>query len=117
MYQGHLSDGSSIQKHSAGALYPYVIGFRGLALVPELIHPTGEVTQHASYDHACAAALELKTLAPAARVCGISADHLTKLVCGQRTARDESVLGFIRGVATLIKSFGQRTARADLVLQ
>ncbi len=24
-YQGHLSDGSSVQKHSAGGLYPYVI--------------------------------------------------------------------------------------------
>lgn len=26
MYQGHHSDGSSIQNHSAGAHYPYVIG-------------------------------------------------------------------------------------------
>lgn len=25
MYQGHLNDGSSIQKHSAGGLYPCVI--------------------------------------------------------------------------------------------
>jgi len=24
-YQGHLADGSSVQKHSAGGLYPYVI--------------------------------------------------------------------------------------------
>ncbi len=24
-YQGHLNDGSSVQKHSAGGLYPYVI--------------------------------------------------------------------------------------------
>jgi len=24
-YQGHLEDGSSVQKHSAGGLYPYVI--------------------------------------------------------------------------------------------
>ena len=28
MYQGHLADGSGIQKHSAGGLYPYVIGAR-----------------------------------------------------------------------------------------
>jgi len=27
MYQGHCADGSSIQKHSAGGLYPYVIGY------------------------------------------------------------------------------------------
>lgn len=26
-YQGHLADGSSVQKHSAGAHYPYVIGY------------------------------------------------------------------------------------------
>lgn len=26
MYQGHLSDGSSVQRHSAGPLYPAVIG-------------------------------------------------------------------------------------------
>jgi hypothetical protein len=26
MYQGHHKDGSSIQNHSAGAHYPYVIG-------------------------------------------------------------------------------------------
>lgn len=25
MYQGHLSDGSSVQKHSAGPLYPFVL--------------------------------------------------------------------------------------------
>lgn len=31
MYQGHCSDGSSIQKHSAGPLYPFVIVFTGEA--------------------------------------------------------------------------------------
>ena len=25
MYEGHMPDGSSIQRHSAGGLYPYVI--------------------------------------------------------------------------------------------
>lgn len=28
MYQGHCSDGSGVQKHSCGGLYPYVIGVR-----------------------------------------------------------------------------------------
>lgn len=28
-YQGHLADGSSVQKHSAGAFYPYVLQLRG----------------------------------------------------------------------------------------
>jgi hypothetical protein len=27
-YQGHLPDGSSVQKHSAGGLYPYVLVVR-----------------------------------------------------------------------------------------
>ena len=27
-YAGHLADGGGIQKHSAGGLYPYVIGIR-----------------------------------------------------------------------------------------
>lgn len=27
-YQGHLSDGSSIQKHSAGSMYPFVFQIR-----------------------------------------------------------------------------------------
>lgn len=27
MYQGHCADGSSVQKHSAGDAYPYVIGY------------------------------------------------------------------------------------------
>lgn len=31
MYQGHLNDGSSVQKHSAGAIYPYVIQIRDRA--------------------------------------------------------------------------------------
>lgn len=25
MYQGHLPDGSSVQRHSAGGLYPFVV--------------------------------------------------------------------------------------------
>lgn len=27
-YQGHHQDGSGVQKHSAGQLYPYVVGVR-----------------------------------------------------------------------------------------
>jgi hypothetical protein len=29
MYQGHMQDGSSIQRHSAGDLYPWVIYAQG----------------------------------------------------------------------------------------
>lgn len=28
MYEGHLSDGSSVQRHSAGPIYPYVLAAR-----------------------------------------------------------------------------------------
>lgn len=31
-YQGHVADGSSIQKHSAGGLYPYVLVVRDAKL-------------------------------------------------------------------------------------
>jgi hypothetical protein len=115
MYQGHLNDGSSIQKHSAGALYPYVIQFRGEALVPELRHPTGEITQHASYDEACDVARQLLDLAPAAKVCGISKSELVRFVCDPHTGRDYVQLASVRGIANLIKSFGQRVTRADRV--
>lgn len=27
-YQGHLPDGSSVQRHSAGSFYPYVLALR-----------------------------------------------------------------------------------------
>lgn len=44
-YQGHLNDGSSIQKHSAGGNYPYVIGKRERAELPWIvIAPNGEET-------------------------------------------------------------------------
>lgn len=34
MYQGHHSDGSSIQRHSVGPLYPYVLGVRERQFAP-----------------------------------------------------------------------------------
>lgn len=34
MYQGHLSDGSSVQRHSAGSNYPYVVGKQEGRLLP-----------------------------------------------------------------------------------
>ena len=33
MYQGHHSDGSSIQRHSAGPHYPFIVGMQN--------HPAG----------------------------------------------------------------------------
>jgi hypothetical protein len=46
MYQGHCADGSSIQKHSCGALYPLVLVY----------------TEGAGYYFLCPDGLELKTI-------------------------------------------------------
>lgn len=56
-YQGHHSDGSSIQKHSAGSAYPYVIGKRERADLPWFVlAPNGEescfATGEAAYQFA-----------------------------------------------------------------
>ena len=57
-YQGHSSDGSGVQKHSVGDIYPYVIQIREIAngsgwdRTYELLHPNGSVTSHASHDEA-----------------------------------------------------------------
>lgn len=60
-YQGHHSDGSSVQKHSCGANYPYVIGQRNREFLPWFVWaPDGtEVTfqtSTAAMNFACAAA-------------------------------------------------------------
>jgi hypothetical protein len=59
MYQGHSNDGSSIQKHSVGDIYPYVIQIREIAnnaggwdRTYELLHTNGSVTSHATHDEA-----------------------------------------------------------------
>ena len=52
-YQGHHSDGSSIQKHSAGELYPFVVQMREAhgGLRYELIGPGIDTAlEFASYD-------------------------------------------------------------------
>lgn len=62
-YQGHMADGSGIQKHSAGGLYPYVIFAQqqGPALRWGYIAPDGKSRLVAdSYDAAADAALAHK---------------------------------------------------------
>jgi hypothetical protein len=60
-YQGHHPDGSSIQRHSCGAQYPYVIGQRDRAdqawfvWAPDGTEVTFQ-TSHAAMSFACAAA-------------------------------------------------------------
>lgn len=62
-YQGHLSDGSSVQKHSAGGLYPYVVfgQQQGDAMRWGYIAPNGSTHLVAdTYGGACDCALAHK---------------------------------------------------------
>ena len=48
-YQGHHRDGSSIQRHSAGSHYPYVVGKQeGQDLAWFVLSPEGEQQRFAS---------------------------------------------------------------------
>lgn len=62
-YQGHLSDGSSVQRHSAGGLYPYVMFAQQTegGLKWGFIHPNGlEFPACTSYDRAAEIAAKCK---------------------------------------------------------
>lgn len=61
-YQGHLSDGSSIQRHSAGGLYPYVIAARqsGSKLEYGVVTPGGQYILTGTYNSAIDKAISLK---------------------------------------------------------
>ena len=61
MYTGHLSDGSSIQKHSAGGLYPYIVYAQGAdVLTWGVIAPGQSGYIVGTYDEAVAHASSLK---------------------------------------------------------
>lgn len=64
MYQGHLSDGSSVQKHSAGGVYPYVVFAKqcGPDLRYAVLEPCGEESYFSSYVGAVQFASALKAL-------------------------------------------------------
>ena len=59
MYQGHHADGSGIQNHSCGPIYPYVIGYteRGGYAV---LTPPGAWIDCGTYDAAYEKATTLK---------------------------------------------------------
>lgn len=61
-YQGHLNDGSSVQKHSAGPLYPYIIYAKqcGDALRYGVMTPSGKEVPVGSYTQADALAAHMK---------------------------------------------------------
>jgi hypothetical protein len=64
MYMGHLNDGSSVQKHSAGGLYPYVIYARqkGAALSYGVLTPEGEEFDVGLHSTAVQLALNMKEI-------------------------------------------------------
>ena len=53
-YQGHLADGSSIQKHSAGGLFPYILFGKqaGEKLLWGVMAPNGAEHMFVGYDNA-----------------------------------------------------------------
>lgn len=55
-YQGHLPDGSSVQRHSAGPLYPAVIGVRERNEQRKwfVIYPGKDDAEHDTFDQAVA---------------------------------------------------------------
>jgi hypothetical protein len=58
-YQGHLADGSSVQKHSAGGMYPAVIYFQHGQY--GIITPDNQAgSLYASYDAAIEAGMKWK---------------------------------------------------------
>ena len=63
-YQGHLADGSSVQKHSAGGIYPYVLFAQqaGEKLLYGLLSPSGHTELFETYDGALAWGVQLKGL-------------------------------------------------------
>ena len=58
---GHQPNGSGLQNHSIGGLYPYIIIYRPHSKTFEVSHADGITRSgnHASYDEACSAALKL----------------------------------------------------------
>jgi hypothetical protein len=62
MYEGHLNDGSSVQAHSAGPLYPFVLFAKqcGDALRWGVITPAGQEPIFGSYDAAAGIAQRMK---------------------------------------------------------
>jgi hypothetical protein len=64
MYQGHMPDGSSIQRHSAGGIYPYVVFVKSTNGVSQygVLEPAGEESLFNSYTGAVQFAAALKAL-------------------------------------------------------
>jgi hypothetical protein len=70
-YQGHLADGSSVQKHSAGGLYPFVLYAKETATGIRwgVITPAGiKIAASWSYDNVVLVAERLKRHHDARRV-------------------------------------------------
>jgi hypothetical protein len=61
VYQGHCADGSSIQKHSVGDVYPFIVGKREGAELPWFVlSPEGTEAEFALGAQAFASAAAMK---------------------------------------------------------
>lgn len=50
-YQGHQSNGSGLQNHSIGGIYPYIIGYKPFTKEYYLMFSSGEIlAYHANYN-------------------------------------------------------------------
>jgi len=60
MYEGHHPDGSSIQRHSAGPAYPYIVGYQDRPDGHFVMAPSGDiVARFASHNEAVDRAIAL----------------------------------------------------------
>jgi hypothetical protein len=59
-YQGHQANGSGLQDHSIGGIYPYIIGYKPFSKEYYLMFSSGDILQdYLSYNDAYNAALVL----------------------------------------------------------
>lgn len=143
-YAGHHRDGSGIQNHSAGPIYPYVIQVRERANKDgsfnrtwELLAPNGSITIHQSLEQAFDTAHQLLTqkrnkeaaLALAKAVAPFEAVirqgsttliEISRLVLavqdGTISRQDRQRYDVLVGLSNLAKSFSQRSVREDLIV-
>jgi hypothetical protein len=60
-YQGHQANGSGLQNHSIGGIYPYIIGYKPFSEEYYLTHSSGVIFKYSqSYDALYNLALKLK---------------------------------------------------------
>lgn len=113
-YLGHLPDGSSVQRHSAGGAYPFVVFARendGRALLWGVLGPgiDGELT-FADYDDATTVAAQLKACRDSADAWSFNVERLVHTSFGGQ--RHLSMVDAMRAIPA--QHFGGRCAFEQL---